>query len=167
MVEVDDQLIQLIQLGQLGRVLSCCLGVVAVGLGPGAVFDPHRLDLVGGGGGRDGVGVQVPPFPALRGAQFLSTFRARRADVGEGGTAGDEHLVYVTGLGVSTAELDRAQAGAVVLGDRAHRVAGGGLGHPLGPGDPVGHRPSPPCVRWVARIAATWPGSRQCKCKCW
>src|SRR5262249_30282231 len=67
---------------------------------------------------------------------------------GEGGAAGDEHLVYFAGVGVGAAELDRAQAGAVVLSDRPHRVAGGGVGHPVRPGLPVGgrHAASPPSI---------------------
>jgi hypothetical protein len=65
----------LIQLGdqfiQLGRVLPGFFGVVAHGLGLGAVLDPHRLHLIRSGRARDRFGVQVPAFGALRRPQYL------------------------------------------------------------------------------------------------
>jgi hypothetical protein len=136
-VQIGDQLIQ------LAGVLPRLGGAVAVGLGLGAVLYPHRLHLIRRWRIGDGFSVQVPAFPTLGGPEVLGAFRARRADVGEGGPAGDEHVVDFAGLGVDAAELDRAQAGAVILGDRAHRIAGGGLGHPLGPGGRFGHSRSP------------------------
>ena len=107
-VQVVDQFIQ------LGGVLPGVGRAVPVGLGLGAVLDPHGLFVVGRGCGRDGLGVQVPPFPALAGAQVLGPFRARRAHAGQRGTAGHEDLVHLAGVGVGAAELDRAQARAVV-----------------------------------------------------
>ena len=87
LVQFGDQLVQ------LGRVLPGRLGVVAHGLGLGAVFDPHRLHLIGRRRVGDGFGVQVPAFGALRCAEHLGPFGARRALAGQGGAAGDEHLL--------------------------------------------------------------------------
>jgi hypothetical protein len=56
----------------------------------------------------DGFGVQVPAFDALGGPERLGPFGARRALTGEGGAAGDEHLVGLAGVGVDPAKLDRA-----------------------------------------------------------
>src|SRR5262249_10080717 len=107
-VEGGDQLIQ------LAGVLFAVGGVIPVSLGLGAVLDPHRLHLIRWRRGWNRFGVQVPAFPALGGPELLGSFRARRADAGEGGPARDEHLVYFAGDGVGAAELDRAHAGAVV-----------------------------------------------------
>ena len=128
LVQFGDQLVQ------LGRVVPRCLGLVAPGLSLGAVLDPHRLHLIRRGRDRDRLGVEVPAFGTLSGPQHLGSFGARRALAGEGGAAGDEDLLGLAGLKVDAAELDRVQAGAVGFGDRPHRVAGGRVGEPVGPG---------------------------------
>ena len=140
-VQVGNQLIQ------VGRVLPGLDGVVTVGLGLGAVLHPHCLHFVRGRWAGDGFGVQVPALPALSGPQILGPFRAWRAEIGEGGPAGNEYLLDIARLGVGAAELDRTQAGPVILSDRAHRLTSSGLCQPLNTSGPVGHWSSP-ASRW-------------------
>ena len=119
-------------------VLPGGLGVVALGLGLGAHFDPHALHVVGLVGLDDGFVVEVPAFAALGRAQRLGPFGAGRADRGEGVPAGDEHLLDLAGLQVGAAELDRADAAAVGDGQLADHVTGQRHGQPLRPGRGVG-----------------------------
>jgi hypothetical protein len=147
LVQFGDQLIQ------LGRVLPSLRGVVSHGLGLGAVFDPHRLRLIGRWRVGDGFGFQVPAFGALSGAEHLGPLGAGWAQRDQGGPAWDEHLIDLAGFGVDAAELDRVQAGAVGFGDRPYGVAGGGLGEPVGPGGAWRHWLPPssrPAVCWRA-----------------
>jgi hypothetical protein len=144
LIQLGDQLIQLASIHP-GR-----LGVVAHGLGLSAVLDPRRLHVIGRRRVGDGLGVQVPAFGALRRPQYLGPLGARRAFGGEGGAAGNEHLVGLAGFGVDAAELDGVQAGAVGFGDCPYRVAGGGVGEPVGPRGASGHWLPPSCQpsRW-------------------
>ena len=108
----------------------------------GAVLDPHPLFVVGRIGGHDGLGVQVPALAALRGPQCLGPLGAGGADRGEGVPAGDEYLLYLAGVQVGAAQLDGADAGAVLGGQVADDVAGQGHGQPLCPGRAWGHAAS-------------------------
>jgi hypothetical protein len=59
-----------------------------------------------------GLVLEVPAFPALRGAQGLVSVGAGRADRGQGVPARDEHGVLLAGVEVGAAQLDRADADA-------------------------------------------------------
>ena len=103
-------------------------------LGLGAQGQPVLLRLIGRG--RAGVGfvLEMPALPALRDAQRLGPFGARRADAGQGRPARYHHLLGLAGHGVGAAQLDRAQAPAAGFGDLPDRVTGQRHRHPLGPG---------------------------------
>ena len=89
-----------------------------------------------------GLVVEVPAFAALRGPQGLGPFGAGRADRGEGVPAGDEHWFGLAGVQVGAAELDRADAAAVLDGQVADDVAGQRHGQPLCSGRGLGHSAS-------------------------
>ena len=142
------------QLVQVAGVLPVVVGLVAHGLGLGALFDPPLLVF-----GRlvrldDRFGLEVPAFPALRGPQRLGPFRARRAHGGEGVPARDEDLLHGPGAEVGAAQLHRADAGAVLDGQVLDDLAGQRHGQPFGPrGLPragLGHQ-SPPSRSVSAR----------------
>jgi len=130
------------QFVQLAGVLSCCLGVVVLLLGLGAVLHPHPLLVVGGAGGSDGLGVEVPALPALRRPQGPGPLGARRADGGEGVPARHKYLFGLAGVQVGAAELDGADAAAVGDGQVADGVAGQWHGQSLCPGLAWGHSAS-------------------------
>ena len=93
---------------QVGDVLLVRVGLVAHGLGLGALLDPPLLVLGGRVGVDDRLGLQVPAFPALRGPEGLGPLGAGRADRGEGVPAGHEHLLDGAGVEVGPAQLHRA-----------------------------------------------------------
>jgi hypothetical protein len=82
----------------------------------GPVGDRGPLVLAGRVRVDDRFVIEVPAFAALRGPQGPGPLGAGRADRGQGVPAGDEDLLDVTGVDVGAAELDRAQAGAVLSG---------------------------------------------------
>jgi hypothetical protein len=132
-VQFGDQLIE------VGRVIPGSGGLVAVLLGFGAQDKPPLLIVGGRSGGEVGFVLEVPAFPALGGPQGLGPFRARGADRRQRVPAGDEHLLDLAGIDVAAAELDRADARALLHGYLADDIADQRHGHPLGPGCP-GHR---------------------------
>ena len=150
LIEFGEQLVQVL------GVFPGSRGLVAAGLDLGAVLDPPLLVVGGGVGLEVGFAVEVPAFAALRGAQVLGPFGARRADRGEGVPAGDEHLLGFAGGQVGAAQLDRADAAAVLDGDVFNDVTGQRHGHPLRPCRlaSLGHRPSPPAGTVTARTSA-------------
>ena len=143
---MPERVISLVQLGgqlvELGRVLPGRVGLVAVALGVGAQLDPHLLLVVGRRRADDGLGVEVPAFAALRGAQRLGPLGAGRADRGEGVPAGHEDLLDLAGVQVGAAELDGADAAAVLGGQVADDIAGQRHGEPLRSGRALGHAAS-------------------------
>ena len=74
------------------------------------------------------------PSAHWAGPERLGPVGAGRALTRQGGPARDQYLFDLAGFGVDAAELDRVQAGAVGFGDRPYRVAGGGVGEPVGSG---------------------------------
>ena len=114
------------------------VGLVALVLGLGAVRDPGALHVVRLVGGDHGLGLQVPALAALGGPQRLGPLGAGRADGGEGVPAGDEHLLDLAGVQVGAAELDGADAAAVLGGQVADDIAGQRHGQPLRPWSGVG-----------------------------
>ena len=58
--------------------------------------------------------------------------------MGQGVPAGDEHRVDLAGVQVGAAQLDRADAGAVLDGQVLDHLPGQRHGHPLRPGRPAG-----------------------------
>src|SRR5262249_26739509 len=121
----------------VGGVAAFGLGLVAAGLGLGSAGDPPLLEAGRWFRVEDGFVVEVPAFAALRGAEGPGSFGARRAHGGEGVPARDEHLIYRAGHGVGAAELDRADACAVLDRDVPDHLAGQGHREPFGPGRPA------------------------------
>ena len=109
-IEFGDQRVE------VGGVLVVVGGLVAGLLGLGAEHDPPLLVVGGRVRGQVGFVLEVPAFPALRGPQGPGPFGAGRADVAEGVPARDEHLLGLAGVQVGAAELDRADARAVLDG---------------------------------------------------
>ncbi len=68
--------------------------------------------------------LEVPAFPALCGAQGPGAVGAGRADAGQGVAAGHEHLVHGPGVQVGAAQLDGADARAVLDGQVLDDFAG-------------------------------------------
>ncbi len=106
--------------------------MVTGGLIVGAGLDPVPLFLVRVVRLDHRLVLEMPPFPALRGAERLGPLSAGRADAGEGVPAGNEHLLGLAGVEVGSAELHGADAAAVLDGELAHDVAGQRHGHALG-----------------------------------
>jgi len=127
------------ELVQFARVLSVGFGAVTACLCGGAPFDPHALQLVRVVRLEDGFVVEVPARAALGRPQGLGAFGAGRAYGREGVPAGDEDLFLASGAQVGLAELDRADAAAVVDGELAHHVAGEWCGQALCAGAGLGH----------------------------
>ena len=97
----------------------------------------HRWSSVAGSGVMVGFVLEVPAFPALRRPQRLGPLRAGRADAGEGVPARDEHGVFLAGVQVGAAQLDGADAGAVLDGQVLDDLPGQRHGHPLRPRRPA------------------------------
>ena len=110
LVQLGDELVK------VGRVLPGLGGLVAELLRFGALLDPPLLVVGGRVRGDAGFVLEVPAFPALRCAQRPGLFGAAGADVRQGVPAGDEHNIYLAGVEVGAAQLDRADAGAVLDG---------------------------------------------------
>ena len=121
-------------------MVSCpaAVGLVAELLGFGAFLDPPLLVLGGRVRGDVGFVLEVPAFPALRRPQRPGPLGAGRADVRQGVPARDEHRVYLAGVQVGAAQLDRADAGAVLDGQVLDHFPGQRHRHPLRPGRPDG-----------------------------
>ena len=119
---------------EVERVLPGRLGLVAGLLGFGAHRHPPLLVVGGRVRGQVGFVLEVPAFPALGSAQGPGPLGAGRADMGQGVPARDEHLVHLAGVEVGAAELDRADAGAVLDGQVLDHLPGQRHGHPLRPG---------------------------------
>ena len=114
---------------------------VPVGLGLGPVGDRGPLVFGGRVGVDDGFVVEVPAFAALRGPQDPGPLGTGWADRGQGVPARDQHLLDVAGVDVGPAQLDRAQAGAVLGRQVLDHGAGQRQRHPLGPRSPPrGHQ---------------------------
>ena len=77
-IEFAEQLVQVL------AVLPRSHGTVTLGLDVGALLDPPLLVMGGRVGLEVGFTVEVPAFAALRGAQVLGAFGARRADARRG-----------------------------------------------------------------------------------
>ena len=150
LVQFGEQLVQVL------GVFAGCGGLVAAGLDVGAVLDPPFLVIGGGVGLEVGFVVEVPAFPALRGAQVPGAFGAGGADRREGVPARDEDLFGFAGGQVGAAQLDGADAAAVVDGDVFNDVTGQRHGHPLRPCRlaGLGHRSPPPAGTVTARTSA-------------
>jgi hypothetical protein len=86
LVQFGEQLVQVL------GVLPGCGGLITQCLSFRALLDPPFLVISGRVGLEVGFTVQVPAFPALRGAQVLGPFCARRADRREGMPARYEYL---------------------------------------------------------------------------
>ena len=168
-VELGDELVK------IGSLISRSSDQIAGLLGLGPLGDPPLLVF-----GRRvwldvGFVLEVPAFPALGGAQGLGPFRAGRAYRVQGAPARDQHGLCLAGLAVGAAQLDRADARAVLHGHLAEHVTGHWHGHPVGPGSPGGrhtdhlgfgyHWPPPSCWR-AASTSATCSAARPLKCTC-
>ena len=84
-IKLADQLIQ------IGRVLAPDGDGVAAQLRLGAHREPELLCLVGSRGGQVRLMLEMPALPALRGAQHLGAFGARRADADQSRPARHHH----------------------------------------------------------------------------
>jgi hypothetical protein len=118
--------------------------LIAVALGFGPQGDPPFLVFGGRVRGDVGFVLEVPALPALGSAQGFGPLRARRADRRQRVPARDKHLIHVAGIEVAAAQLDGADARAVLDGQVAHHVMGQRHREPLCPRDPgrareVGH----------------------------
>jgi len=131
------------QLVELGCVLAVRKRFVAANLGGGPGGEPELLRLIRRGGGEVGFVVEVPAVAALLGPQRLGSFRARRADVLEGGAAGQQLIVNLAGRVVGAAELDGPDASACGFGQVTDGGGAQGHGQALGAGD-AGHRAASP-----------------------
>jgi hypothetical protein len=131
-VQFGDQLVK------VGWVASGCGGLVAGLLGLGPLGDPPLLVL----GSRVRLEIrlvlEVPAFLALRHPQRLSPLGTSRAHRREGVPAGDKHCVGLAGVQVAAAQLDRADARAVLDGQVADNLSGQRHGQPLRPGGLAG-----------------------------
>jgi len=136
LVQLARELIEFVGVAVVG------VGSVACGLRGRAPLDPHALHFVRRAGLEDGFVVEVPALAALRCPQGLGAFGAGRAHAGEGVPARHENVFGAPSVQVGFAELDRADAAAVVDGELPHDIACERLGEAFGAGAALGHSPS-------------------------
>jgi hypothetical protein len=144
------------QLVQVLGVIPGSRGEVTLGLDLGTVLDPPLLVIGGRVGLEVGFAVEVPAFAALRGAQVLGPFGARRAHAGEGVSRRAPAPARFAGGQVGAAQLHGADTAAVADRDVFNDVTGQRHCHPLRPCRlaGLGHRPPPPAGTVTARTSA-------------
>jgi hypothetical protein len=120
------------QLIQVPGIPASGFAAVPLSAQSGEPCDQRLLILIGRAGIRYRLVLKMPAFPALLRAQSLRAISTRRLHRRKRRSARDHHLLPLTRRGTDPAQLHRADAGAVLYGNRLNHVTGQRLRHPLG-----------------------------------
>jgi hypothetical protein len=120
------------QFVQLPGTPAAGLAAVPLGAELGEPCDQQLLMLIRLAGCRCGLPLKMPAFPTLLRAQSLRALGARRACGCQRCPAWDHHQLALARRGAEPAELHRADAGAMLDGDRPDDITSQRMRHPLG-----------------------------------